>query len=308
MSSRELTRIMVCRYFVMGRPPVSEFMAAWPPGLSRSADTTMRNVRRSATDAVTGRRGCASIGATFPEERRHESRRPARAEPAADDRGCHARKAEGARGAAAHGLCRVVPQRPAFHRGTLSASDAMRARPRVGGDRRGGRRGRQLCPAGRSRYHLPVGVLRHLRAMRHRPPQSMRGHQRQDVAGRRPAHELEGRRAYEPVPQSLVFWRADAGARELDGEDRPGSPARRCCLGGLRRDDRGRRGVQRRQGRAGVDGRGDRLRRGRAVRRQRRGARRRRAHHHQSTPRPQSSSWRRRWAPPTRSTPAMSIR
>ena len=90
---------------------------------------------------------------------------------------------------------------------------------------------------------------------------------------------LEGRRADEPVLQPVVFRRTDAGAREFDGEDRPRHPARPRGAGRLRRDDRGRRGVQRRQGRAGLDGRGDRLRRGRAVGGQRRRARRGRAHH-----------------------------
>ncbi len=40
-------------------------------------------------------------------------------------------------------------------------------------DRRGGRRRRHLCQAGRPRHHLPLGVLRHLPAMRHRPPQPL---------------------------------------------------------------------------------------------------------------------------------------
>src|SRR5271157_4115657 len=53
LSSSELTRIMVCKYLVMGCPPVGVFMAArqtgrgvgwgwsgWPPGLSKSADIT----------------------------------------------------------------------------------------------------------------------------------------------------------------------------------------------------------------------------------------------------------------------------
>ena len=189
-------------------------------------------------------------------------------------------KPRAARGAAAHRLCRAVPQRPAFHRGALSAS---RRRVVLGhefaGDRRGGRRRRHLCQAGRPRHHLPVGVLRHLPAMRHRPPESVREHRGQDAARRRAPHDLEGRRADEPVLQPVVVRRADAGARECDGEDRPRHPARPRRAGRLRRDDRGRRGVQRRQGRAGRDGRGDRLRRGRPVGGQRRGARRRRAHH-----------------------------
>ena len=147
------------------------------------------------------------------------------------------------------------------------------------GDRRGGRRRRHLCQAGRPRHHLPLGVLRHLPAMRHRPSESVREHRRQDAARRRAPHDLEGRPADEPGLQPVVLRRADAGARERDGEDRPRHPARPRGTGRLRRDDRGRRGVQRRQGRAGRDGRGDRLRRGRAVGGQRRRARRRRAHH-----------------------------
>ena len=138
--------------------------------------------------------------------------------------------------------------------------------------------GRHLCQAGRPRDHLPFGVLRHLPAMPDRSPEFVREHRGQDAARRRTPDDLEGRAA-EPGLQPVVVRRADAGARECDGEDRPRHPARPRGTGRLRRDDRGRRGVQRRQGRAGRDGRGDRLRRGRAVGGQRRGARRRRAHH-----------------------------
>ncbi len=148
-----------------------------------------------------------------------------------------------------------------------------------GGCRRGSRRRCDLRQTGRPRDHLPLGVLRHLPAMRHRPPEPLREHRGQDAARRLAPPDMERRGADEPVSQSLVLCRADAGARERDGEDRPRHPARSCGPRRLRRDDRGRCRLQRRQGRAGCDGRGDRLRRGRAVGGQWCGASRCRAHH-----------------------------
>src|SRR5436190_14263669 len=58
-----------------------------------------------------------------------ESRRPACAEPALDDRGRVAHQAAEPRGAVAHRVCRALPQRFAFHRRALPAPDALRARP-----------------------------------------------------------------------------------------------------------------------------------------------------------------------------------
>ena len=50
------------------------------------------------------------------------------------------------------------------------------------GDRREGRLRRQLCEAGRSRRHLPLGVLRHLRQLHHRPPGAVHRHHGEDDA------------------------------------------------------------------------------------------------------------------------------
>ena len=77
-------------------------------------------------------------------------------------------------------------------------------------------------------------------------------------------------------------------------------PARPRGARRLRRDDRGGCGVQRRQGRARRHGRGDRLRRRRAVGGQWRGTRRRRAHHRDRHASPRSSRSRASSAPPTR--------
>ena len=51
----------------------------------------------------------------------------------------------------------------------VSASAAGGARPRIRRRRRAGRLRRHLCEARRPRHHLPVGVLRHLRQLHHRP-------------------------------------------------------------------------------------------------------------------------------------------
>src|ERR1700728_1800497 len=73
------------------------------------------------------------------ERKRHESRRPARTQRAADHRGRHGAQTEGARGAVADRLFRTLPQRPAFHGRALPAPDPVRPGSRIGGGGRGGR-------------------------------------------------------------------------------------------------------------------------------------------------------------------------
>ena len=80
-----------------------------------------------------------------------------------------------------------------------------------GGDRRSGGRGCDLCEAGRPRRHLPLRLLRLLRAMPDRPSLALPDRRNQAPAGRLAAPFLE-RRADAPVPQPLLLCRADAGA------------------------------------------------------------------------------------------------
>ena len=189
------------------------------------------------------------------------------------------RQAEAPRGAAAHRLCRAVPQRSAFHRGALPDP----RRPACSATRAAG----VVEAVGDGVTYVKPGdhVITCLSVFCGTCSQCVTGHPNlcentevKMLPGVARAPDLEGR-ADEPGVQPVVLRRADAGARKFDGEDRRRHPARPRRAGRLRRDDRGRRGVQRRQGRARRHGRGDRLRRGRAVGGQRRGARRGRAHH-----------------------------
>ena len=172
---------------------------------------------------------------------------------------------------------------------------------------RGGRRRCHLRQARRSRDHLPVGVLRRMRAMHDRPPQSLREHRGEAAARRRATADLEGRGA-EPGDEPVRLRREHAGARTCGGEGARRRAAGSLRAGRLRRDDRRRRGVPRRQGGTRRDRRGDRLRRHRAVRGERRGDGGCLAHHRDRHRGDRSWMWRSRWAPPTRSTRRTPIR
>ncbi len=103
--------------------------------------------------------------------------------------------------------------------------------------------------------------------------------------------------------EPVVVRRADARARARHREDPQGHAARPRRPHRLRRHHRPRRGVQHRQGRARRDRRRHRLRRHRPQRHPGRLHRRRRRGSSPSTCSPRSSSWPRRSAPPTWSTP-----
>ena len=181
---------------------------------------------------------------------------------------------------AAHRLCRAVPQRSAFHRGALPDPDPGRARAR--------KLGRSSRRSATDVTYVKPGdhVITCLSVFCGTCPQCVTGHpnlcENTDVKmmpGQARRMTWKGGQQMNQAFNLSSFGEQMLVHENVDGEDRRRHPARPRGAGRLRRDDRGRRGVQRRQGRAGRDGRGDRLRRGRAVGGQRRGARRRRADH-----------------------------
>src|SRR6516225_2484574 len=130
------------------RTPSSSALGA-PTGCSTS---TLEMAAHETIDSISGcrhaRGGAARLGAgcdlrwrTTLVKRRstYESRRLSRPEPAADDRGGRDQPPGAARGAAAHGLRRALPQRSAFYGGAVPDPDTGRARPRILGGRGGGR-------------------------------------------------------------------------------------------------------------------------------------------------------------------------
>ncbi len=141
----------------------------------------------------------------------HEGSRFPRAAPAAHDRERGTRAAEASRGTGAHRICRPLPLRPAFHGRPVSVPHPLRARPRGGRRDRGGRRRRDLRQTRRSCDHLPVGVLRRMRAMHDRPSESVRKHRGEAAAGCGASSYLEGRGA-EPGDEPVRLRREDAGA------------------------------------------------------------------------------------------------
>ena len=108
--------------------------------------------------------------------------------------------------------------------------------------------------------------------------------------------------------QPFGVRREHAGARTRGGEDARRHAAGSLRAGRLRRHDRRRRGVPRREGRAGLHRRGDRLRRHRPVGGERRGDGGRVADHRDRHRAVEAGGGQARWARPTRSTPRTSIR
>ena len=153
-----------------------------------------------------------------------------------------------------------------------------------GRDRRAGRLGGELREARRPRGDLPLGVLRHLRELHHRPAGAVHQHRGQAAAGQGDPPAMGPARAAAHLRQPVLVRRADAGPRERGGEDPRRHAARPRGADRLRRHHRLRRGGQYRQGGPRRDRGGDRLRRRRHGRDQRRLHRRRGADHRRSTP------------------------
>ena len=234
-------------------------LVGWLAVAAGRRTTMLRPVHRAQGEVHASR--SAEGSRTPPRNRRHQHRQPG-----------------SERGSRAHRRDRGLPQRPALRRRSVADADADRARARVGRRRREGRRAGAPRRARRSRDHLPVGVLRPLRALPRRAPRAL-WRSRDRPSRRRAAAALRGRGARAPVRSPVVVRRAAARARERGRQGARGDAAGEGGAHRMWRDDRRRGGVSHGAGRAGLDGRGDRLRRRRAVGRQRRRARRRGAGH-----------------------------
>ena len=173
-----------------------------------------------------------------------------------------------------------VPQRPARRRWyrAVPARPADRARPRGCRHRRGGRRRGDDRAARRPCRRLPLRLLRQLPAMPVGTSEFVHRRPRHPARDRSAAAVAE-RPARPPVHRHFELCRKDAAARKLDRPDRPRIAARQGRTGRLRRADRGRRGVAQLGAPGRADGRGVRLRRGRAVDRPGRPHRRRAPDH-----------------------------
>ena len=160
--------------------------------------------------------------------------RPLEIEPATGNRSaaspCSAGRRAGGRpgppgSAVAHRGHRCLPQRPALRGGALRHAHAGGAWPRGGRHHRGCGRVGRLRQTRRPRHLLPLRVLRALRAM-HRRAHGALLPGRTDPRARRDTPAQRRQRGGDPVRQPRVLRRADAGTRELGGENRPRHPLR----------------------------------------------------------------------------------
>ena len=132
------------------------------------------------------------------------------------------------------------------------------------GDRGGRRRPGQLRAARRPRDHLPLRVLRQLRAVPHRPPVALPGQGRTSRApGAEPRLTHAGQEVYPLLDMGSFAERMLIHEHGLV-KIREDMPLDRAALDRLRRHHRRRRRVQHRQGGARRHRRGDRVRRRRA--------------------------------------------
>ena len=171
--------------------------------------------------------------------------------------------ARSSRGPRAHGRGRGVPQRSALHGRPLPVADAGGARARVGGRGRSGGARRHLRGPGGPRDQLRVDLLRGVRAVPHRPPVPLR----QPVGApwtHRTAAPHARRRDRLAVRRPRLVCRTAARPRAGTREDPCRHPPGPRGAVGLCGDDRRRRGLPHRRGRADVDGGRRRVRRDRA--------------------------------------------
>ena len=150
------------------------------------------------------------------------------------------------RGARAHRRRRPLPLRPALHGGQVPLPAARRARPRVGRRRRGRRRPGHLRAARRPRDHLPLRVLRQLRAVPHRPPVAVHAARTPTRRGRRASRRASPTTA-EVATSSSTWARSPSGCSSTSTrlvKIRDGHAARPRRADRLRRHHRRRRRVQ----------------------------------------------------------------
>ena len=164
-----------------------------------------------------------------------------------------------ARGARPHRGGGLLPLRPPLHGGQVPVPHAGVLGHESAGVVEAVGRGRHLRAARRPRDHLPVGVLRPLRGLPHRPPVPVPGQGRHRGAARhRAAAPHPRRREASPVPRPGSSFAEQMLVHEHgDREDPRGHAARPGGAHRLRRHHRRRRRVQHRQG-------GARLRRSRS--------------------------------------------